>query len=70
MLDAFIIEELKKREEQRRRELDRRPVLELPIDEDDPCRESEKEEPILDDPCDDDQDDKRGRGVVIIDFGN
>jgi hypothetical protein len=32
MLDAFIIEELKKRDERRRRE-ERRPVLEIPTEE-------------------------------------
>ena len=44
MLDAFIIEELKKRE-QRRRE-DTRPTLEIPVDDENPtdCEDEESSE--------------------------
>ncbi len=55
MLDAFIIEELKKREQ--RHQSHRRPQLEIP--EEEPSEETEGEE-------DEDQD----RGVVIIDYSD
>lgn len=57
MLDAFIIEEIKRRERLRREERDR-PVVELPLPsaEEPPRRRSEEE------------DDKPQRGVVIIDL--
>ena len=60
MLDAFIIEELKRREHERRRD-DRRPCLEIPLAEDAPpgCEEDSQ---------DDDED--SDRGVIIIDYRN
>ena len=59
MLDAFIIEEIKRRERMRRD--DERPVVELPLpkDEEIPRRRSETER---------DSDDKPERGVVVIDL--
>ena len=60
MLDAYIIEELR-RQDERHRDL-RRPVLEIP-----------KDEPIdgPDEPDDDDDDDEsEDRGVIIIDYGS
>lgn len=63
MLDAFIIEELKKREEERRRR-ERRPVLEIPVDEQQIQPDHEEDN----DDYPDDQGEKN-RGVVIIDFG-
>jgi hypothetical protein len=60
MLDAFIIEELKKREEQRRRG-DRRPVVELPTDEE--HSESDYDVDRKDDTNDESQ-------TIIIDFGS
>ena len=56
MLDAFIIEELKRRE---REEAERqRPVLELPIDQ---------RLPSNDDECNiDSEGDKPSRGIIII----
>jgi hypothetical protein len=55
MLDAFIIEEIKRRDEERRE--DRRPRLELPIPEPTPHRQNDRR-------------DEEGpqRGVVIIDY--
>ncbi|HOX44598.1 MAG TPA: hypothetical protein PK668_13445 [Myxococcota bacterium] len=57
MLDAFIIEELKRREDQRRKQ--ERPTLEVPEDGDthDPEDGSARDE----------QDGERG--VIIIDYG-
>ena len=60
MLDAFIIEELKKRE-QRRRE-DRRPCVEIPLDDEMP--------PESDEDVEDVEDEEEDRGVVIIDYGS
>lgn len=56
MLDAFIIEEIKRRE--RRREDQDRPVAELPVPapEEHPRRRSDEET------------DKPSRGVVVIDL--
>lgn len=56
MLDAFIIEEIKRRERMRR---DERPVVELPLptEEDRPKRRSETED-----------EEKPQRGVVVIDL--
>jgi hypothetical protein len=42
MLDAYIIEQIRKREEERRR--NERPVLELPLPVEDPIRRRRKEE--------------------------
>ncbi len=58
MLDSFIIEELKRREE-RERARQERPRLELPVDDRQPPREPAKP---------DDDDDKPKRGVVVIDI--
>jgi hypothetical protein len=47
MLDAYIIEELKRREKERQREDRKRPTLEIPVqerDESDSPRHSEREE--------------------------
>jgi hypothetical protein len=60
MLDAFIIEELKKREERRRRE-DRRPVLEIPAEEE----HSEGDYDV-----DRNGDHKDESQTIIIDFGS
>ncbi len=57
MLDAFIIEEIKRRERLRQEHQDR-PVVELPLpDPEDRPRRS-----------DTDDDDKPSRGVVVIDL--
>jgi hypothetical protein len=57
MLDAFIIEEIKRRERGQSRE--ERPVVELPVPQPPPPgRERRK----------DDDDDDGNRGVVIIDY--
>ena len=58
MLDAFIIEEIKRRE--RLRQEQDRPVVELPVPapEDKPRRSNDTH----------DDDDKPGRGVVVIDL--
>lgn len=58
MLDAFIIEEIKRRERSRDREERERPMAELPLPQPDerPTRRSETE------------DDKPPRGVVVIDL--
>ena len=59
MLDSFIIEELKRREErERNRARQERPRLELPID-DRPPRTPPKR---------DDADDEPKRGVIVIDI--
>ncbi len=60
MLDAFIIEELKRREQRNRQR--KRPVLEIPSDDHVP-------EDVEDDEESDDEDEDE-RGVVIIDFSN
>jgi hypothetical protein len=58
MLDAFIIEEIKRRERLRKEEHDR-PVVELPLPaEDRPKRKTERE----------DDEDRPSRGVVVIDL--
>ena len=54
MLDAFIIEEIRRREEQRE---DRRPRLDLPLPEPTPRRQNDRRE-----------EDRPQRGVVIIDY--
>jgi hypothetical protein len=58
MLDAYVIEEIKRRERQQRR--DDRPVVELPIPQ--PVRRPGRDD-------DRDPDGDRDRGVVIIDLG-
>lgn len=60
MLDAFIIEELRRREERERSDRER-PVLELPIDRGDDSIEPPRREDKNGDPDHD-------RGVVIIDI--
>ncbi len=55
MLDAFIIEEIKRRDRERSR--DDRPVVELPVPQPAPNREPRR-----------DDDDDGNRGVVIIDY--
>jgi hypothetical protein len=58
MLDAFIIEEIKRRERLRREEIDRPAVeLPLPVPENRPRRSPEP-----------DDDEKPQRGVVVIDL--
>ena len=57
MIDAFIIEELKRREQEEERRRDsERPYLELPL----------QEEPLQ--PSEESTDQKSDRGVLIIDF--
>ena len=58
MLDAFIIEELRRRERERQQRERERPVLEIPhpnADDEDDDRRSEKR-------------DQPARGVVVIDL--
>lgn len=57
MLDAFIIEEIKRRdrEDERRRD-DERPRIEIPVAPEEPIRPLGEEKPE--------------RGVVIIDYSN
>lgn len=57
MLDAFIIEEIKRRERMRREERER-PVAELPLPHPDDVRRRRSDE----------EDEKPPRGVVIIDM--
>jgi hypothetical protein len=61
MLDAFIIEEIKRRERERIRQERERPFVELPVpnapDEERPPRRS-----------DNDEDKRPHRGVVVIDL--
>ncbi len=58
MLDAYVIEEIKRRE--RERSADDRPVVELPLPGPPaPGREQER-----------DKDDRGDRGVVIIDYSS
>ena len=59
MLDAFVIEEIKRRERDRSR--DDRPVVELPL----PRPQAPSEEGTRDGG----DGDSRDRGVVIIDYG-
>ena len=56
MLDAFIIEEIKRRE--REKAVDDRPVVELPVPQDPQPAHHDDERPR----------DDRDRGVVIIDY--
>ena len=60
MLDAFIIEELKRREQERRRE--ERPVLRVPLDEEVP--------PETGDENIDPEDEEEDGSVIIIDYGS
>lgn len=57
MLDAYVIEEIKRRE--RDKGLEDRPVVELPVPSPPPGRPSSR---------DDDDEDGGDRGVVIIDY--
>ncbi len=60
MLDSFIIEELKRREErERNRARQERPRLELPVDDRPPSRPPEKN---------DEDEETPKRGVIIIDI--
>jgi hypothetical protein len=59
MLDAFIIEELKRREQERRRE--DRPVLRIPLDEECPTETDENIDP--------EEEDEDG-SVIIIDYNS
>jgi len=59
MLDAFIIEELKRRDEERRR--DDRPVLRIPLDEEIPPETDENIDP---------EDEEEDGSVIIIDYGS
>lgn len=60
MLDGFIIEELKRREERERNRLRReQPTLDLPVDDRVPYGPAERDE---------DEEKSRKRGVVIIDI--
>jgi len=59
MLDAFIIEELKRREQERRR--DERPVLRIPLDDEIP--------PETDEDVDPEEEDDDG-SVIIIDYNS
>jgi hypothetical protein len=58
MLDAFIIEELKRREQERRR--DERPTLRIPLDEEAPPESDEDIDP----------EDEEDGSVIIIDYGS
>jgi len=62
MLDAYIIEELKRREKQREEE--HRPTLEIPLD-DEPGERSEENG---DDDDEEGDGDPKRRRVIIIDF--
>ena len=67
MLDAYIIDQLKKREEAHRKKDAERPRLEIPAD--DPSRRRKKEEPPQGEHSDEGNEKKRDqpeRGVVII----
>jgi hypothetical protein len=59
MLDAYVIEEIKRRDRDKSR--DDRPVVELPIPQPPPGKPAGKE---------DDDADKGDRGVVIIDYSS
>jgi hypothetical protein len=56
MLDAYVIEEIKRRE--RDKGADERPVIELPLPAPSPARPPDRH----------DDDDEGGHGVVIIDY--
>jgi hypothetical protein len=60
MLDSFIIEEIRRRERQRRKETDHPPAVELPVPVPDkqPRRRSEEA----------DKEERSDRGVVVIDL--
>ncbi len=58
MLDAYVIEEIKRRE--REKGADDRPAVELPLPAPPPPGESPSR----------DQDDRKDRGVVIIDYSS
>ena len=58
MLDAYVIEEIKRRERERQR--DDRPAVELPLPPPDDRRTPDR----------DPQDENHDRGVVIIDYGS
>ncbi len=58
MLDAYVIEEIKRREREKQR--DDRPVIELPLPPAVPERAPER----------DGEDGERDRGVVIIDYSS
>ncbi len=58
MLDAYVIEEIKRRDRERGR--DDRPVVELPVPAPAPTRAPERE----------DDGGKNDRGVVIIDYSS
>jgi hypothetical protein len=57
MLDAWIIEKIRRREEEERRNRYEQPMLEIDDEEGYPVRPPEREKP-----------DENERGVVIIDF--
>jgi hypothetical protein len=60
MLEPWIIEQIRRREEEERRRNEERPRLELPVPDQWPAHDSQKEK-------DDDEDsDEPKRGVVII----
>jgi hypothetical protein len=58
MLDAYVIDEIKRRERERSR--DDRPAIELPLPAPPPPGEAPPR----------DEDDRRDRGVVIIDYSS
>lgn len=58
MLDPWIIEEIKRREDERRREEGKSVVIELPVEESIPSGDGEKGK----------VDDEVPRGVTVIDF--
>lgn len=61
MLDSFVIEELKRREQEERNRAHRdRPTLELPLDDRIPLRAPQRRE--------EDSDEGQKRGVIIIDI--
>ena len=67
MLDAFIIEEIQRRERVRREELDR-PIVELPVPSpEDEVDQEERRQPVRRGNTDEGEE-KPGRGVVVIDL--
>jgi hypothetical protein len=61
MLPPFIIDQIRRREDEERRRIERdRPRVELPVDAYRPAPDPER---------DDEEDDDPDRGVVIIDLG-
>jgi hypothetical protein len=60
MLNPFIIDQIKRREQEERRRHDRQPVLELPVPMPAAPRPSSRENEAEDDPAE--------RGVCIIDL--